>query len=211
MWSWKERERTRKRGRRRTQILRHNGGDGKNEDKDWEEECVGVNFRWEKKKCRRVCQLNTHTNKHMLTQHIEHHYPIALFATWHTKKNNKKTKQNTLCITTKEDILLWLRPKWWLWFWFCMLSCTHFLSLLLVKSVTFPCEVITRERDRKRCLWSFPLFKLITCLHQQTLLAMEFINRWWSFVLGKCVCKYVQEISCIRLCVHCAFSSQKTG
>lgn len=89
MWSWKERERTRKRGRRRTQILRHNGGDGKNEDKDWEEECVGVNFRWEKK-CRRVCQLNTHTNKHMLTQHIEHHYPIALFATWHTKKNNKK-------------------------------------------------------------------------------------------------------------------------
>lgn len=91
MWSWKERERTRKRGRRRTQILRHNGGDGKNEDKDWEEECVGVNFRWEKK-CRRVCQLNTHTTKHMLTQHIEHHYPIALFATWHTKKPPKNTK-----------------------------------------------------------------------------------------------------------------------
>lgn len=97
MWSWKERERTRKRGRRRTQILRHNGGDGKNEDKDWEEECVGVNFRWKKKKCRRVCQLNTHTNKHMLTQHIEHHYPIALFATWHKKKtkNTKPTGHKT--------------------------------------------------------------------------------------------------------------------
>lgn len=93
MWSWKERERTRKRGRRRTQILRHNGGDGKNEDKDWEEECVGVNFRW-KKKCCRVCQLNTHTNKHMLTQHIERHYPIALFATWHKKKQKNKKPQS---------------------------------------------------------------------------------------------------------------------
>lgn len=94
MWSWKERERTRKRGRRRTQILRHNGGDGKNEDKDWEEECVGVNFRWEKKMPQGLSAEYTHKQTYVNTAHRAP-LPHSSFCHMTHKKKTTKKKQNT--------------------------------------------------------------------------------------------------------------------
>lgn len=92
MWSWKERERTRKRGRRRTQILRHNGGDGKNEDKDWEEECVGVNFRWKKKMLQGLSAEYTHKQTYVNTAHRA---PLPHSSFCHMTQKKKQKKQNT--------------------------------------------------------------------------------------------------------------------
>lgn len=92
MWSWKERERTRKRGRRRTQILRHNGGDGKNEDKDWEEECVGVNFRWEKKMPQGLSAEYTHKQTYVNTAHRAPLPHSSFCHMTHKKKQQKKNK-----------------------------------------------------------------------------------------------------------------------
>lgn len=95
MWSWKERERTRKRGRRRTQILRHNRGDGKNEDKHGEEGCVGVIFRWKKKKkmLQGLSAEYTHKQTYVNTAHRA---PLPRSSFCHmTNKNTKPTGHKT--------------------------------------------------------------------------------------------------------------------
>ena len=73
--------------------------------------------------------------------------------------------------------------------WFCSASWWSFIVFFLlshlVRSLTFSFEATARGQDRKCCLWSFLLFKLITCPKQQALLAVVFINSWSSFVLGQ--------------------------